>query len=439
MHTRFRQAPPLMTSADTTLTPNRTCRRRSEPTIQFLAFLRLPLVLAFLLMACETPDKPIPSPAPHLPPPELRRPPTEVTADVATWREGRSGAASLTFDDGTLDHYLVAVPILEHLDVSATFFLMPDLIDDGVWPDGNVERRLISWTHAQKLLEAGHEVGSHTATHADLTTSEADLEDELVESRRRLEGLLEGARVTTLAWPYWRKTEAARRIAMETYVAARGGAGVPRLFEQIGGVPEPDSQNLDAINSMGVRGGAPQTVWQTYIEQAEAGGWAVLALHGIDDGKVPDEALGWDPIKVYELEKLVKTLQERDLWIAPFGVVADYLKRRRQTEVHLAQPAHRKTELALRSSGRYPATDNPAPALPEEPQFRKPLTVRIRHAQDYRPVEVREARSGRPIEWETRGEWILIDYPLEHSALHILWPVASRQPSRVIDGPTGTP
>ncbi|MDO8735839.1 MAG: polysaccharide deacetylase family protein [Thermoleophilia bacterium] len=67
----------------------------------------------------------------------------------------------LTFDDGYVDNYQVVVPILEKYGFPATFYIVTDMV-------GTPE--YMTWDQIVELDRKGMDIGSHTATHADLTT-----------------------------------------------------------------------------------------------------------------------------------------------------------------------------------------------------------------------------------------------------------------------------
>jgi peptidoglycan/xylan/chitin deacetylase (PgdA/CDA1 family) len=114
-------------------------------------------------------------------------------------------AATLTFDDGALDNAEITLPILERLEVHATFFIVAGLIG------GRLEggRRCMSAAQIDELASLGHEIGSHTTSHAVLTScSPSEAAREVAESRRSLEDLL-GREVTSFAYPKGAHDEAA--------------------------------------------------------------------------------------------------------------------------------------------------------------------------------------------------------------------------------------
>src|SRR5512136_2989008 len=51
--------------------------------------------------------------------------PAEVgRTSIEKWQDGKKGAVSLTWDDGTLNQFRVAVPIMDRLGLPATFFIV---------------------------------------------------------------------------------------------------------------------------------------------------------------------------------------------------------------------------------------------------------------------------------------------------------------------------
>ncbi len=328
------------------------------------------IVIAVFVIACaamqareEPPEvaaepQPIPEPTPEpRPEPQPEEPSLKDSLDVeiATWRGFAGGAASITFDDGTWDQYALGAPVLEEYGVRGTFFIISHLMNRGVWNDSGTVRRLMSWDEAAELAEAGHEIGAHGATHADLSRSGADAEYELTESRRRIEEKLSDVEVVSMSWPYFRSTSEVRAIAEEVYIAARGGAAIPDQYRSLhetnpSSATPPD---LYKINAIGVRPVDPPEDW---IELAEAlyaeGGWAVVTLHGIDDGSLGPPRIGWQPIRPIDLAAIIEGLQSRDLWIAPFGEVAAYIRHRERAEIELQALGEHEVSVAISGDER---------------------------------------------------------------------------------------
>jgi peptidoglycan/xylan/chitin deacetylase (PgdA/CDA1 family) len=81
----------------------------------------------------------------------------------------------LTFDDGGLDNYTVAFPVLEQHGLTATFFV----ITGKVGKEGQMD-----WRQLGEMAARGMSIQSHSVSHPDLRgASAARLKSELVDSR----------------------------------------------------------------------------------------------------------------------------------------------------------------------------------------------------------------------------------------------------------------
>lgn len=146
----------------------------------------------------------------------------------------------VTFDDAYADLLANGIPVLERLRIPATVFAATTFADEGLplaVPElaeearANPERlRTMNWDELGELAQRGFTIGSHTLTHAHLTSlSDGELDRELRDSRARVESRL-GRPCTLFAYPYGehdaRVQAAARRAG---YGAAFGlGQGVSR-------------------------------------------------------------------------------------------------------------------------------------------------------------------------------------------------------------------
>jgi peptidoglycan/xylan/chitin deacetylase (PgdA/CDA1 family) len=90
----------------------------------------------------------------------------------------------LTFDDGYLDNFEHAAPVLERLGLPATFFVVTQWMGTDVvsWWDRTLSAShpWMTWDHVRSLHRRGFEIGAHTQTHADLgRVSEAEAKEEI--------------------------------------------------------------------------------------------------------------------------------------------------------------------------------------------------------------------------------------------------------------------
>lgn len=74
-----------------------------------------------------------------------------------TWPENKRGVISLTFDDTCDSHLAVGIPALNVREMKSTFFLVTGWVAS--WDP---------WVNASIM---GHEIGSHTLSHAHWTST----------------------------------------------------------------------------------------------------------------------------------------------------------------------------------------------------------------------------------------------------------------------------
>ena len=115
---------------------------------------------------------------------------SEQVADCHAGRDMR-GTLSITFDDGYLDNFQVAAPILQRLGMPATFFVTTGFVGTEViapW-DVDLPRQpgWMSWDNLRALTAQGFEIGAHTDTHIDMGSAQLEnVRAELQVSRDRI-------------------------------------------------------------------------------------------------------------------------------------------------------------------------------------------------------------------------------------------------------------
>jgi peptidoglycan/xylan/chitin deacetylase (PgdA/CDA1 family) len=122
--------------------------------------------------------------------------------------EGRplpSRPVIISFDDGYLDTFTQACPILKENGFRATIFLVSDYIgrrSEWAGCTGEDVALLMSREQILTLIEDGFELGSHTRSHAALTTiSLEEARREVAGGKRDLENLLQRP-VRSFAYPF---------------------------------------------------------------------------------------------------------------------------------------------------------------------------------------------------------------------------------------------
>lgn len=220
----------------------------------------------------------------------------EAIAEVGGAQPGRAGRrpAVLTFDDGYEGLLRHALPVLSRLGFRGTLFVPSAYV--GRWSDWDTRLLGRRYRHLdaaglRAFVAAGFELGSHSATHADLRrVDDARLDAEAAGSRRALEEIA-GRRVVSFAYPFGRADARVRAaVARAGYRAACGGA-LPGGRGTIGETGRAAPLDLLAIPRFGVRApdgvrslaaklaGGPAARWERAKERlahAAAGGTAPL-------------------------------------------------------------------------------------------------------------------------------------------------------------------
>ena len=134
------------------------------------------------------------------------------------------GKVSITFDDGLENVYSLALPELERVGVTATVFVISDLV--GKRFDG---WSVMSSKMLRSLRSKGWEIGSHTLTHPNLTElSDSQLITELKDSKKHLEEIT-STRIVSFAYPFGAYDNRVKAIVARHYTYARAVSCYPPL------------------------------------------------------------------------------------------------------------------------------------------------------------------------------------------------------------------
>ena len=148
---------------------------------------------------------------------------------------GRGGrCVALTFDDGYVDYLDNALPVLQaHKMTSTVYVVAGRLGGDNAWDAAGPRLPLMDAAQIRKVVEAGHEVGSHSLNHVRLTgLNPAELMVEVQRSREVLQEVL-GSAVDGFCYPYGshdRASEDAVRDAGYSYACATDDYTAPGIF-----------------------------------------------------------------------------------------------------------------------------------------------------------------------------------------------------------------
>lgn len=100
---------------------------------------------------------------------------------------------AVTFDDGYVNNYLCAFPLLQKYNATATFYVIKNAIGTSNYMN---EKQI------EQMLKAGMKIGSHTMTHRNLTEIDpGELQRELAGSKMLLGQLFEDLVVESISYP----------------------------------------------------------------------------------------------------------------------------------------------------------------------------------------------------------------------------------------------
>lgn len=220
--------------------------------------------------------------------------------EVGTWKDFKAAAVSYTFDDNTSNQIPVAIPY----GYKTTLFAVTQSMNP-------------NWNNMKTVANNGHEIASHTVTHANLNGASISSQDtELKNSQSTINSQITNQKCVTVAYPNCNIGDVA--TIQKYYIAGRTCDG------QIIAKSPSDFYRLGSIicGNTGVNTAADMNTRANSAKNS--GGWCVFLIHGIDnDG-------GYSPLASSVLSSHLSTMNtnKADYWVGTFGNVAKYIKER---------------------------------------------------------------------------------------------------------------
>ncbi|HSZ26288.1 MAG TPA: polysaccharide deacetylase family protein [Cytophagaceae bacterium] len=295
---------------------------------------------------------------------------------IADWHGFCKAAYSLSFDDGLISQYQYALPILDKYQLKATFYIITESLeaDSTQAPSW----RFGYWYQFKQMAQAGHEIGSHTATHPRLTTlpdgkiNEAGtLQYELSSPIQRIHKMLPGYPVITFAYPFVDYNNHVMEEAAKWYVSSRG------LGSGLNAVQPANWMNLQAHSISYTLGRTKEadlekiTEFKNFITSTTLakGGWSIYLAHDVLPFEEAIEATdSWQPVSLESFEVFAQWLANKknnhELWIETIGNITRYIKERESVSVTLKEETANTISFLISDS------------LPDE-LFHYPLTLEI--------------------------------------------------------------
>ena len=270
------------------------------------------------------------------------------TVEIATWSGFRKGAVSFTFDDGAPSHVSDAGPLFDKYGYKATFNLVVN------WnPD---------WNGFGNMAKNGHEIASHSNTHPQ------NMSGEEASSKKTIEGKIQQKYgVITLAYPNCNVPNESE--VLQNYIVGRicnsgnsiVGKDGPSNWARVPAIMTGPNGSNDFKGPMG--------------SVVNSNGWVSFLTHGFQ-GKNNGNAT-YSPTDIGLIEDALKYAKQndKDIWVAPMGHVAMYIKERKASKGEVTASNDYSTTIQL----THTIADDVS-------KYDYPLSLRVR--SDWNKVEV---------------------------------------------------
>lgn len=297
-------------------------------------------------------------------------------AEIATWSGFRKGAASFTFDDGAPSHVSDAGPLFKKYGYKATFNVVVN------WnPD---------WSGFQGLADEGHEIASHSNTHGQNMSGEEE------SSKKNIQGKIKQKYgIITVAYPNCNVPN--ESAVKSNYIVGRICNGSWKGMADEMGKDGPSNWAQTPATMTGAEGQLKSTNDFTGRMQKviQSNGWAAFLTHGFQ-GKNNGNAT-YSPTDIGAIEGALKWAQEndKDIWVAPMGFVAMYIKERNASKIESKDGGAANT---MAFELKHNIADNIS-------KYDYPLSIKVK--TDWTKVEV--TQSDAKLESKVDGGYVYFD------------------------------
>ena len=294
-------------------------------------------------------------------------------AEIATWSGFRKGAASFTFDDGAPSHVTDAGPTFKKYGYKATFNLVVN------WNP--------NWSGFQGLADEGHEIASHSNSHGNNMSGEEASSKKNIESH-----IKQKYGIITVAYPNCNVPN--ESAVKQNYIVGRICNGSWKGMGDEMGKDGPSNWAQVPATMTGAEGQLKSTNDFTGRMQKviQSNGWAAFLTHGFQ-GKQNGNA-NYSPTDINAIDGALKWAQQndKDIWVAPMGHVAMYLKERKASKVEASGSGTITVKLTHNIADKVSKYDYP-------------LSIRVKY--DGSKAEVTQA--GAKLESKIDGGYVYFD------------------------------
>ncbi len=381
---------------------------------------------------------------------------------ITKWQNGKKTAVSITYDDGSRNQFKTALPIMEQMNLRATFFVITGPIKGSVYPPKFVGRPVkeiisetknvptnadnfferasaslylgyggtlpyynradewyesgkkekawkvmdslyaavrnkelkpgkdtsmemgqeegLTWAALENDAAKGYEIASHTVTHAHLAILDtANMGYELRKSKDEIRKHLGEKYTFSAEVPFGIEDPRVMKYGFPIYQALRNLMPEPWMTEINRGYKEqPGNSDKEYVEwERGPLSKTPMPLMKSWVDTSLAHDniWLVLVFHGIDD-------IGWQPTPHEKLKEYFTYIKNREnnIWIAPFGEVARYVRERMSSKID-SKNGKNKITIGLSNSLDKNLYDEPVTLKTYLPGSWKNVSVKTQNAK----------------------------------------------------------
>ena len=254
----------------------------------------------------------------------------------------------------------------------------------------------LTWTDLKNDASKGYEIASHTVTHAHLAILDtANMGYELRKSKEEIRKHLGEKYTFSAEVPFGIEDLRVMKYGFPIYPALRNSMPEPWMKEiNRGYKDQPGNSDKEYVQwQRGPLSKTPISLMKSWVDTSLAHNniWLVLVFHGIDD-------IGWEPTpreKLKEYFEYIKSKQN-DIWIAPFGDVARYVRERMDAKVD-SKSVRNKIEVKLTES-----LDNK--------MYDHALTLRTYVPEDWKKVQIKTGNKKQELQSQKNEKGFFVLY-----------------------------
>ena len=238
----------------------------------------------------------------------------------------------------------------------------------------------LTWEDLKKDAAKGYEIASHTVTHAHLAILDtANMGYELRKSKAEILNQLGPKYTFSAEVPFGIEDPRVMKYGFPIYPALRNSMPEPWMKEiNRGYKDQPGNSDKEYVQwQRGPLSKTPMSLMKSWVDTSLAHDniWLVLVFHGIDD-------IGWEPTPHEKLQEYFQYIKdkENDIWVAPFGNVARYVRERMSAKVD-SKSTNNKIIVELSQSL-------------DKKMYDEPLTLKTYVPSNWKKVEIKR-RDGK--------------------------------------------